>query len=64
MSIPMRNIQYYCLFDDWTWDVFFMDIPENILGGTPSEDENAAVDYIYKYGKLESNIERVGIYSW
>lgn len=60
----MRNVEYYCLFDDHTWDTYFVDVPENIFGGTPSEDENNVIDYIYKNTKMIDGTVLVGLYSW
>jgi hypothetical protein len=60
----MKNVEFYFLLDDYTWNTDFIDIPDDILGGTPSEDENAAIDYVYKNERLHKNVVMIGIYSW
>ena len=59
-----REVEFYFLLDDYTWNTGFIDIPEDILGGTPSEDTNAAIDYVYKNIDLHSDVVIVGVYSW
>lgn len=60
----MRSVECYFLLDDHTWNTDFVDIPENILGGTPSEDTNAVIDYISKNVELDDGVVLVGVYSW
>lgn len=60
----MKNVEFYFLLDDYTWHTEFIDIPNSILGGTPSENENAAIDYVYKKKTLHKNVAIVGLYSW
>jgi hypothetical protein len=60
----MKTVEFYFLLEDNTWNTSFIDIPEDILGGTPSEDENAAIDYVYNNVKLHDNVVIVGVYNW
>ena len=60
----MKNVEFYFLLDDYTWNTNFIDIPDKILGGSPSENENAAIDYVYKKKKLHKDVVIVGLYSW
>jgi|LakMenE18May11ns_1017448.scaffolds.fasta_scaffold9545505_1 hypothetical protein len=60
----MRAVEFYFLLDDYTWNTKLIDIPQDILGGTPSEDENAVVDYVYKNVKLDDKVVIVGVYCW
>ncbi len=60
----MRSVEFYFLLEDHTWNTDFIDIPENILGGTPSEDNNAAVDYVSRNVELDDSVVLVGVYSW
>lgn len=60
----MKSIEFYFLLDDHTWNTDFIDIPEDILGGTPSEDENAALEYVYKNVKLHDDVVIAGVYNW
>ena len=59
-----REVEFYFLLDDYTWNTDFIDIPEDILGGTLSEDTNAAINYVYKNIDLHSDVAIVGVYSW
>jgi hypothetical protein len=60
----VRSIEFYFLLDDHTWNTDFIDIPEDILGGTPSEDENAALEYVYKNIELHDDVVIAGVYNW
>jgi hypothetical protein len=60
-----NSVEFYFLLDDNTWVTDFIDVPTDIIsGGTPSENENGAIDYVYNNVKLSDKVVLVGVYSW
>ena len=59
----MVDVEFYFLLEDHTWNTDVIEVPESILGGTPSENENAAVDWVYKNVPLHEDVCILGIYS-
>jgi len=60
-----NSVEFYYLLDDHTWDTDFIDVPIDLIsGGTPSENESNAIDYVYNNVKLSDKVVLVGVYSW
>lgn len=60
----MKNVEFYFLLDDYTWNTDFIDIPDDIVGDMTVENEKAAIDYVYNKEKLHEDVVIVGLYSW
>jgi len=59
------TVEFAFILDDYTWHTEFIDIPEEICtGGTPSENENGAIDWVWNNVKLSDKVIMINVYSW
>lgn len=59
----MVDVEFYFLLEDHTWNTDIIKVPESIVfGGTPTENEKMAIDWVYKNIKLHDDVCIVGLY--
>lgn len=57
-------VEFYMLFDDYTWDTTIIDIPLDIINQYIESDiPNYITDWAYKNEKFSGNVSMIGIYS-